>query len=411
MRDTVLFYESHSGFFYGAQQSLELLVRHLDRRRFRAVFAGPEPGPLTARLFAAGVETFILAPDARLRSYGGVIARQRGLERARLVLPYLTYTRRLRKLIQRERVAIVHCNSIRSLLTIGPAARLSGVPLIWHHRLNFDLGWWNRLGLMLADRIIVVADSLRQALAATPAQRHKFVTVHNGVDLAAFEAGSDRDGTRSELGIEPGWVAVGTMGSLTPRKGHEDLLDAASRVIRAHPRTRFVIVGDAEGPEGQPYAEGLRARATAAGLDGHVVFTGWRSDVPRALRGLDVFVLPSHNEGLSRAVLEAMAASLPVVATRVGGTADLVMEGETGLLVPPQAPEALANAIGRLLEDRALGHSMGRAGRRRVETGFSVEASVHGVEAVMEELLSGRGKPVRGSTGLGGASNAPVARA
>ena len=263
---------------------------------------------------------------------------------------------------------------------------------------------------MLADRIIVVADSLRQALAAPPAQRHKFVTVHNGVDLAAFEAGSNRNGARSELGIEPGWVAVGTTASLTPRKGHADLLDAASRVTRAHPRTRFVIVGDAEGPEGQPYVEGLRARATAAGLGEHVVFTGWRSDVARVLHGLDVFVLPSHNEGLPRAVLEAMAASLPVVATRVGGTADLVMDGVTGLLVPPGAPLALATAIGRLLEDRALAGSMGEAGRRRVEAAFSVEASVRGVEVVMDELLAGRRKHARGSADLGGASNAPVAR-
>jgi glycosyltransferase involved in cell wall biosynthesis len=308
-------------------------------------------------------------------------------------------------------VGVVHCNSIRSLLTIGPAARLSGVPLIWHHRLNFDLGWLNRLGLRLADRIIVVADNLRQALDPAPRHRHKFVTVYNGVDLAAFDVGPDRDRIRRELGIEPGWLAVGTTGSLTPRKGLEDLLAAAAQVARAHARSRFVIIGDAEGPEGRPYADGLRARATAAGLDGRITFAGWRSDVPRVLHGLDVFVLPSHNEGLPRAVLEAMAASLPVVATRVGGTAELVVDGETGLLVPPRQPEALAEAIGRLIVDPGLASSMGRAGRRRAESAFSVEASVRGVEAVIEDLLAGRRTRAMGAPGLRRTGNAPVVRA
>jgi len=398
MPRTVLFFESHSGFFDGGQQSLYLLVKHLDRKRFRPILAGPEEGPLTRRLGELGVPTVIVRPDARLSRYGGAVLRDGMWGRTRLLLSYAAYSRRIRRIMKAERVEIVHCNSIRSLLTVGPVARAAGVPLIWHLRIIHDLGRWNRLALRLADRVMVVSDRLKELFPAGRGSRDKFVTVYNGVDVSAFEGAGNGSGMRAELGIEPGWQVVGTIGSITPRKGQLDFLRAAPRVIRALPQTKFVLVGEARGLEGQAYAERLRAYVAGEGLERHVIFAGWREDVARILSGLDLFVLPSLNEGLPRVILEAMAASVPVIATRVCGNADLVVDGQTGLLVPPEEPDALASAVTRILGDPDLGRSMGRQGRRRVQKEFSLEASVRGVEAVIDTLLARHGD-VRVATG------------
>ncbi len=390
MARTVLFFESHSGYFYGAQQSLCLLVKHLDRRRFRAIFVGPEEGLLTAWLQQAGVKTVILRHDSGLGRYGGAVLQERIWRKIRLLVPYMAYARRIRRIMREEGVDIVHCNSIRSLLTVGLVARTAGVPLIWHHRLNLDLGCWNRVGLWLADRVIVVSDSLREHFPGVPVDPRKFVTVYNGVNLADFEAIGDPHGIREEFGVEPDWQVVGMTGAVTPRKGQLYLLQAFKTLLQARPRTKLVMVGEAQGAEEEAYRGRLRAYVSSEGLTRHVMFAGWRSDVARVLRGLDLFVLPSLNEGLPRSILEAMALGLPVVATKVGGNAELVVDGQTGLLVPAEDPDALAAAMARILQDPDLASSMGRRGRQRVEAEFSLEASTRGVEAVMEQVLGAR---------------------
>ena len=389
---TAMFFESHSGFFDGAQRSLALLVEGLDRARFRPVFVGPVEGALTRRLDRAGVRTLIVPLPPALGQYGGAVLRGGPLSLIRRVLAYASYTRQLVGIIRRESVEIVHCNSIRSLLTVGLAGRIARVPLVWHLRLNLELGWWNRLGLWLADRVIVVSDSLRLEFPGGPGDPAHFVTVHNGMDLTAVDSG-EAPAHAEAFEVERGWRLVGTVGTLNPRKAQLDLLQAIARVREDHPRVRLVIVGEPRGPEGEAYAERLLAYVKDAGLQAHVIFTGWRTDVSRILRCLDVFVLPSLNEGLPRAILEAMAVGLPVVATRAGGNAELVRDGETGLLVPPADVAALAGAIARLLADPELALRMGRRGQERIETHFSLRASVRGVETVMEALLERRRSP------------------
>jgi glycosyltransferase involved in cell wall biosynthesis len=390
MARTVLFFESHSGFFDGAQQSLYLLLTHLDRQRFRPIFVGPEEGLLTARLQAAGIKTIILRHDGGLERYGGAVLQERIWRKIRLLVPYMAYAWRIRRIMREDGVDIVHCNSTRSVLTVGPAARMAGVPLIWHLRLNLDLGWWNPISFWLADRVIVVSESLRDQFPVPGVKPAKFTTVYNGVDLRAFEPGGASPALREELRIPPGWQAIGTTGSLHPRKDQLVLLRVFATLIRTRPRTKLVVVGEARGPEAESYAKRLRAYVAAQGLDRHVTFTGWRSDVPNILRALDLFVLPSLNEGLPRAILEAMALALPVVATRVGGNAELVVDGQTGLLVPAEDPDALLAAMTRILQDPDLAGSMGRRGRVRVEKHFSLQASVRGVEAVMGQVLGAR---------------------
>ena len=275
----------------------------------------------------------------------------------------------------------------RSLLMVAPAARMVHIPLIWHLRLNLELGLWNRVGRRLANRIIVVSDSLRRDFPAGAGSADKFVVVPNGVDPAAFAPGSDRFQARDDLGINREWSVVGMAGSITERKGQLLLLQAAAKVVKAFPRVKFIVIGRTNDVHDEEYAAKLRNYIDHMGLTENVRFLGWCSDMPQVLSALDLFVLPSSNEGLPRSILEAMAAAVPVVATNVGGNAELVVTERTGLLVPPRDPNALAAAIEKLLRAPDTAREMGRAGRLMVEQHFSLRAAALGVERVFDQLL------------------------
>jgi len=387
MRRAVLFFESHSGHFDGAQQSLFLLISKLDERRFYPIFLGPAEGELPRRLRAARIETIILPPDREITSYGGEILRASRWNKARLLIPYMKYALQVARIFRNKHIDIVHCNSIRSLLMVAPAARMVRIPLIWHLRLNLEIGLWNRVGRRLANRIIVVSDSLRRDFPAGAGLADKFVVVPNGVDPAAFAPSIDRFQARGRLGISREWSVVGMAGSITERKGQLLLLHAAAKVVKVFPRVNFILIGRTNNTHDEEYAAKLRRYVDHMGLGENVRFMGWCSDIPQVLSALDLFVLPSSNEGLPRSILEAMAAAVPVVATNVGGNAELVVTERTGLLVPPHDPVALASAIEKLLRAPDTAREMGRAGRLMVEQHFSLRAAALGVERVFDQLL------------------------
>jgi glycosyltransferase involved in cell wall biosynthesis len=189
---------------------------------------------------------------------------------------------------------------------------------------------------------------------------------------------------RHELGIARGERIVGAVGNLYEVKGHRYLLEAVPGILRACPRTTFLIAGRGE------LEEPLRSQARRLGIDARVRFLGLRPDIPALLSLCDVFVQPSLSEGLSVAILEAMAAALPVVTTRVGGNPELVVDGETGVLVEQANPRQLADAVTRLLTDSAEARRLGDNGLRRVTNRFTVAAMVDAYQAIYEACLDRR---------------------
>jgi len=175
---------------------------------------------------------------------------------------------------------------------------------------------------------------------------------------------------------------IGSVGWLTPVKGHRVLLEAVALLRRTWPRLCVVIVGDG------PLREELKRIASARGLAGAVRLLGTRADIPECLAGMDLYVQPSLNEGMGRALVEAMAAGRPVVASRVGGIPSLIEHRRTGLLVPPGDPDALAEAIAELITHPELARALGHAARQRIDATFSVAAMVRAVEAVYDAALS-----------------------
>jgi glycosyltransferase involved in cell wall biosynthesis len=272
--------------------------------------------------------------------------------------------------------------------------RLAGVPIIITSRRNENIGGamrerFNRWTAHLDDRVVAVCELARQAeIERAGVAFEHVVTIYNGVDVTQFPVASVQATAqaRRAIGMPFKVPLVGSVGRLHPQKGFSDLLTAFVQVRQRIPSAQLFVAGDGE------LREGLEAQARSLGMAEAVTFTGVRADVPKILAALDLFVLPSLWEGMPNAVLEAMAAGLPVVATAVGGTPEVVMDGVTGLLVPPQDPSALAQAIERLLRDPDLRRTMGRAGRRRVEQHFDVRETVRQVEDLYETLLREKGR-------------------
>ena len=228
------------------------------------------------------------------------------------------------------------------------------------------------------DRVIAISEGVRAALLRAGVEAERIRVVPSGVDVAAFDDAAP--GTRAEMrrawGIGADATVVLVVGALERRKGHAVLLDATRRLRPSRPDLRLVFCGDG--------GERERLEAAAAPLGG-VVFAGFRRDVAACLAAADVVAVPSLHEGLGVAALEAMAGARPVVASRVGGLAEVVVDGETGALVPPGDAEALARAIDRLAADPSLRTRLGAAGRARVLARHTMARMAEGTLACYEE--------------------------
>jgi glycosyltransferase involved in cell wall biosynthesis len=208
------------------------------------------------------------------------------------------------------------------------------------------------------------------------------LTIPNGVDLGRF-AGVGGGRFRSRWGIDPGALVVATVGSIKPVKGQDVLLEAAIPWLQREQDAHLVLAGD----RGGGFAEELVARAGEAGVGGRVHWPGAVEDVPGLLADADLFALPSRSEGMSNALLEAMAAGLAVVATDVGGNRECLDDGGCGMLVPAEDPSALGAALGALAADRDRRRGLGQRARARVERHYDLERILDRVEDLYRELL------------------------
>ena len=282
--------------------------------------------------------------------------------------------------IQRMKVDIVHTHTSKAGFLGRLAARLAGVPHILHtphghifHSYYGPAGTrtfvaMERWAARFTERIITLTDAeAAQHLALGIGRPEQFVTIPSGVDLERVRAAAaDSPQMRRALGLGLEAPLIGTVSRLVPVKGLRNLLAAMPEILRRCPATHLAVAGDGE------ERAALEAQAATLGLAPRVHFLGFREDADAVIGALNVFILPSLNEGLGKVLVTAMALGVPAVASRVGGVPDVVEDGQQGLLVPPGDPAALAKAVIALLEDRTRGVAMGAAGRARA-TRFSAE--------------------------------------
>jgi glycosyltransferase involved in cell wall biosynthesis len=286
----------------------------------------------------------------------------------------------LARLVRETHPDVVHLHDPHAVSTGLAASSLApGFRRIASRRVDFPLrGPLSRWKYGACRLVVAVSRAIAAQLERDGVPRGKIRVVYEGVcDRAPTSGGRE---ALAALGVPPGAPVVGNVAALTGHKDHTTLLEAAARVVQRMPQAHFVIVGEGD------LRSALEQRARALGLQGRVIFTGFREDVDRLLPAFDAFCLSSHMEGLGTSLLDAMAFARPIVATSAGGIPEAVEDGVTGRLVPPRDPEALADAIVQVLSDERLMKAMGAAGRLRFEQRFTADRMV-------EETLAVYGEP------------------
>ncbi len=359
----------------GAEIYLLRLLERFDRERFRArLILGDDTrlAPMIDRARAADVPV-VLVEKSRVMD-----------------------CRSLWRLFRSLKLDLVHFNLPHpyACRPAFAAARAAGAALVATNHLPTinprDYSWKGRAMLQVVNTLIdmtIVASEANRRLAMEnyllPADRLK--TIGYGVDTRQFSPHVDGNHLRREFLESSEGLLVGTVGRLSPQKGHASFIEAAALVLSRFPTARFIIEGEGE------LRAPLAAQIRAMGLDGVIKLIGTRRDIPELMAALDIFVLTSTFEGLPLSLLEAMASSKAVVAPSIDGIPDAVEDGVTGRLVPPRDAGAVAEAIMGLLGNPALRRRMGEAGRRRVEREFTVERMVDRTEELYQSVLRQKG--------------------
>ena len=358
----------------GTENQFMTLTRMLDRVRFDVEFA-------CLRRWGGFVDELV-ARNIPLTEYPVSTFRS---------LAAVAQQARLTRHIRRRRIQIVHAYNFYGNVFATPPARLVAPVVIASIRdrapyLTTMQKRVQRYACQFADCILVNADAVRDWLIGDGYPASKIAVICNGVDLTRFDNLPSPLNLRRELGLPDDAPIVGVVSRLTRLKGLEQFLEAAAIVRSRVPTVHFLVVGETN-PMDRHYLRSLQEYAARCGVAEHVTFTGLRSDVPAVLASLTISVMPSLNEALSNVVLESMAAGAPTVATRVGGTPEAVVDGVTGILVPPADSGALAEAIVHLLRNSELAAHLGRAARSRIADHFSVRRMVRATEDLYTDLL------------------------
>jgi glycosyltransferase involved in cell wall biosynthesis len=345
-------------------------VRHIDRDRFDVdiAYVLPHKNALVGTIEQEGIRVHCLGTGDR------------------------THTRwpaRLRRLVADGRIDIVHTHMPLSAaiarVVVPHRTRLVHTEHNMWQRHHPATRWANRLTLRRNDAVLAVSASVARSIRSglPTGERRAVEVLYHGIDIDAFGGCRSPDAVaraRALLDLGPDDLVIGSVGNFTPKKDHRTLLHATAEVVQRLPSARLVLVGDG------PLRESLEQSVRDLGLSSRVRFAGPRDDVPSLLAAFDVFCLSSRYEGLSIALLEAMAARVPAVATAVGGIPEVVQANRSGLLVQPGDPHALAAALVAVLTDPALASELMEAGWRRAAE-FDIARATDRLQALYAELL------------------------
>ncbi len=387
-------YFNHTEAVGGAETSLGLLLGHIDKKKIEPKLFCPQ-GRLSDRARQMQID------------FGAVPIRNVGFARspARMfsyAASMLSSARSLARALDAFDPDVLHANTIRAGFIAGMARALTRprYKLVVHLRdclpPGVQSGLIERVIRHQADRIVAISQYVVEQSEIGRSAGRKIVVIPNGVNHNAY-AGSDLSGdlVKDELGIAGCSPTFSAVGQITPWKGQIDVIRAFGKIAEQLPASRLLIVGEAKfaGAESRydtvAYERRLRAEVTALGLEKRVIFTGERMDMPEVMAATDVLVLASWEEPFGRVLIEAMAAGKPTVATRAGGVPEIVIDGETGILVAPRDPDGLAEAMVRLGKDEQLRQRMGLQGSVRASEHFGIELHAAKMTELYAEMVAG----------------------
>lgn len=347
----------------GLEMMVVSLAKRLDRERYRpAICCFDCVGPLADEVALQGVDVFL-------------VKRRSGVD--------VSYIFKLARFLRRQNTQVLHLHNPTAFFYGALAGRLARISRIIYTEHGRDFSRSRKVQLadrmlsQLVNAVVSVAEWGRRYLVTQEGiDPRRIITIYNGVDAGKLAPRRDRAQMRRELGLRDDDAVVGIVARLDPIKNHRCLLHAVAGLVAEIPELRLLIVGEG------PMRTELEVLTGALGLQSQVRFLGCRNDIGDLLNAMDIFVLASLSEGLSLTLIEACIAGRPIVATDVGGNAEVVAHGVNGLLVPPDDPGALAAAIRALTQDWATAAHMGTMGRRRFEERFTLDRMVRRYEAL-----------------------------
>jgi glycosyltransferase involved in cell wall biosynthesis len=333
-----------------------------------------EPGPLVSRVRELGIHAEVLAWN-------------RATPRPWRTAQGLVAAARLGRHLRRHAVGALIANTYNDFLLAGPVARRLGIPVLWRSRADvfpsaqpLERPALARFVSGHAARVLTTTAYDRQAIVEAGVPPDRVHVVRQGVDTRAYDCadGSRRRAVRAALGLPPEALVVGFVARLVPQKGHLVFFEALERVVRKQPAVRALVVGDtqADGSDPDGYRSRLRRVVSDLGLAEQVTFTGFRDDVAHLLSAMDLFVHAALKEPFGTAIVEAMAAGKPVIASRTPGPEEIVEDGITGLLTPPGDALALAEAMLAVLGNNALGARLADAARAVARDRFDLRRTI-----------------------------------
>jgi glycosyltransferase involved in cell wall biosynthesis len=352
----------------GGQRQALFLVKVLQREGYPVHFVVQPESPLHKKASEAGVRVLPLRMKSEF-DLGAIF--------------------RLSREMKRRQCRLAHFHDAHGVAIGAAAARRAQVPLRFiSRRVDFPLkksAFSHRKYTRDIDAIIAISEGVRNVLLDSGIPSSLVHVIPSGIDFSPFEEVTPRDFLRKEFSFAPDDFLVGIVAALEDHKGHTYLIQASKILREQAPKIKIIVVGTGS------LSFVLDQQVRELGVEDIVFFLGFREDVPRILASLDLFVLSSHLEGLGSSLLDAMASRLPVVATQVGGIPEVVIHEETGLLVPPRNPEALAKDILMLYRDRELAARLGQNGYEVVHKKFSAEAMAAKIIDLYERLALRKG--------------------
>ena len=391
----ILIFEPYIFNMYGNLKYIGFIFDLLDRERFSPLLVVPFESDYLNVITEKGGKCLVVKTPELLLGYGGSTLKKGAIGKLLTALAVIKYTFSLVSVIKKESVDVVQCHSIRSLITIGFAAKLARKPVLWYIKGQLDNGILDRVGLLLADRVLYLTDALKRERYPwlNSVFRSKIGELRLGVELDKIRAieSSDKDELVAELDIDRERINFAFIGVISESKGVGYLVNAMIEVCKRASNIRLYLVGDHCIEANLEFNKQLDSLISKEGLEEQIIFTGWRGDAVAILSLMDFMVLPSLNEGFGRCIVEGMAMGVPAIGTKVGGIVDAISEEKTGILVEPRDTNALANAIILLVEDQRLREQLGEQARSVAYENYYIEKNVSGLEAAYETLLNKKG--------------------
>jgi glycosyltransferase involved in cell wall biosynthesis len=379
----LILYVNSTSFMTGAEYSLLDLMTNLDHSKYQPLLLVPSPGLFSVFSQEASI------PVEFLKS----IPPPGGLRRDTYrTLFYNTVV--IAQLIKQFGINLVHANSPRTAYHSGLGARLAGIPHITHVRDYSSSPFYSYPKAyflnVISDRFIIISKAIRLAISKHKlVQDQKIRLIYNAIPSTPQFDLMQKMQLRAEFGMSNRSPLLAVIGYISRLKGQEIVIQALPSILTQYPDTRLLLVGQPNDADGLAYLSRLKELTRSLGLEEHVIFTGFRNDVLLILASIDCLIhAPVLPEAFGRVLLEASAVETPIIAADIGGIGEIVLDGETGLLVKPGQPADITEAVYKLLSDRNLCTRLGHAAGVRVRTEFTISRHISQIQSVYAELLS-----------------------